>query len=110
MVHSCQTGEEEMCFFLFIVLRVLLLVYLTRVLLGKAGRLVRERRGNSRVGMQKWPRRKVGDVWQAVWEKHSSQFKARGEKRMKERKSCGEEEMLCQRSMTLARKWVPFIF
>ena len=50
--------------------------------------------------MQMWHRRKVGDVWQAVWEKHSSQFMARREKRMKEKKSCVGEEMLCQRSMT----------
>ena len=109
VVHSCQTGEEEMCFFLFIVLRVLLLVYLTRVLLWEAGRLARERRGNSRVWMQMWHRRKVGHVWQAVWKKYSSQFKARGEKRLKEGNCC-EEEMLCQRSMTLARKRAPFIF
>ena len=59
--------------------------------------------------MQMWHRRKVGHVWQAAWEKHSSQFKARGEQRMKERKSCGEEEVLCQRSMTLARKGAQFI-
>ena len=30
VVHSCQTGEEELCVFLFI---ILLLVYLSRVLL-----------------------------------------------------------------------------
>ena len=49
VVHSYQTGEKRKCLFLFIVMYVLLLVYLTRVLLGEAGRLARGRRRNSRV-------------------------------------------------------------
>ena len=89
---------------------VLLLVYLPSVFLWEAGRLARGRRGDSRVGMQVWHRRKVGDVWQAMWQKHTSQFIARREKRRKERKSCVGEKMLCQRSMTLAWKRAPFIF
>ena len=38
--------------------------------------------------MQMRHRRKVGDVWQAVSEKHSSQFIARREKRIKEEELC----------------------
>ena len=44
--------------------------------------------------MQMWHRRKVRDVWQAVWEKHSSQFIARREKQRKEKMSCFGENAL----------------
>ena len=76
---------------------VLLLVYLARVLLREDARLARGRRGNSRVGMQMRHRRKDGDVWHAVWEKHSSQLLARREKRMKEEELCWGRDALPKR-------------